>query len=173
MLNCKIIAVDFDGTLCENKYPDIGIPNLDLIQYLKVEQANGAKIILWTCRADDSLARAVNWCYKLGLIFDRINANTIEAIEEYGKDTRKIFAHEYIDDRMSTRFEVPFNSAVKRITGKYSSADAGEDDMWGFAIRGEGVVGYNVYQCKKFRSLFKFVYDDGVVNYEFLEQLRN
>lgn len=24
----KIIAVDFDGTLCENKWPDIGIPNL-------------------------------------------------------------------------------------------------------------------------------------------------
>ena len=24
--NMKIIAVDFDGTLCENKYPEIGEP---------------------------------------------------------------------------------------------------------------------------------------------------
>ena len=23
----NIIAVDFDGTLCENKWPEIGIPN--------------------------------------------------------------------------------------------------------------------------------------------------
>lgn len=22
----KVIAIDFDGTLCENKYPEIGLP---------------------------------------------------------------------------------------------------------------------------------------------------
>lgn len=27
----KIIAVDFDGTLCENKFPEIGNPNWELI----------------------------------------------------------------------------------------------------------------------------------------------
>lgn len=31
----NIIAVDFDGTLCENKWPEIGMPNEELIEYLK------------------------------------------------------------------------------------------------------------------------------------------
>ena len=30
----NIIAVDFDGTLCENKYPEIGEPNMELINFL-------------------------------------------------------------------------------------------------------------------------------------------
>ena len=46
----NIIAVDFDGTLCENKWPEIGMPNEELIEYLKKRQANGEKLILWTSR---------------------------------------------------------------------------------------------------------------------------
>lgn len=42
----NIIAVDFDGTLCENKWPEIGMPNEELIEYLKKRQANGEKLIL-------------------------------------------------------------------------------------------------------------------------------
>lgn len=34
----NIIAVDFDGTLCENKWPEIGIPNEELIEYLKKDR---------------------------------------------------------------------------------------------------------------------------------------
>ena len=30
-MNEQIIAVDFDGTLCENKWPEIGEPNTNLI----------------------------------------------------------------------------------------------------------------------------------------------
>lgn len=48
-----IIAVDFDGTLCENKYPEIGKPNGVLIDDLKMRKDNGAKLILWTCRVGD------------------------------------------------------------------------------------------------------------------------
>ena len=42
----KIIAVDFDGTLCENKWPEIGKANKEMITYLKDRQANGDKLIL-------------------------------------------------------------------------------------------------------------------------------
>ena len=49
----NIIAVDFDGTLCTNKYPDIGEPNKNLIAYLKKRQSNGDKLILWTSRNED------------------------------------------------------------------------------------------------------------------------
>ena len=58
----NIIAVDFDGTLCTNKYPDIGEPNKNLIAYLKKRQSNGDKLILWTSRNEDQTRQAVEWC---------------------------------------------------------------------------------------------------------------
>lgn len=94
----KIIAVDFDGTLCVNKYPEIGDPNKELIAYLKKRQANGEKLILWTSRVDDRLDEAVKWCAEHGLLFDAVNDNLPEIVESFGSNCRKIFANEYIDD---------------------------------------------------------------------------
>lgn len=96
-----IIAVDFDGTLCENQYPEIGEPNNALIEYLKMRQKMGNKLILWTCRVGDKLEQAIDWCRDHGLIFDAVNQNLPEIVESFGGDCRKIFAHEYIDDRHS------------------------------------------------------------------------
>lgn len=95
----NIIAVDFDGTLCTNKYPDIGEPNKNLIAYLKKRQSNGDKLILWTSRNEDQTRQAVEWCKAQGLTFDAVNENLPEIIEAFGGDSRKIFANEYIDDR--------------------------------------------------------------------------
>lgn len=96
----QIIAVDFDGTLCENKWPEIGEPNTELIGYLIMMQKTvGAKIILWTCRAGEMLDKAVNWCSEHGLEFDAVNENLPHIVERFGSDTRKIFANMYIDDR--------------------------------------------------------------------------
>lgn len=106
----EIIAVDFDGTLCENVWPGIGDPNLDLIEHLKLKKSQGAKIILWTCRADEELKEAVDFCSRYGLAFDAINENLPEIIKLFGKDTRKIFANTYIDDRASTVFRLPYNN---------------------------------------------------------------
>ena len=95
----KIIAVDFDGTLCENKWPDIGEPNYELIEYLRQEKLDGAKIILWTCRSGGELDNAIHWCCDRGLMFDAVNDNLPEMVEAFGSNTRKIFANEYIDDK--------------------------------------------------------------------------
>lgn len=95
----KIIAVDFDGTLCKNKWPEIGEANKEMITYLKDRQANGDKLILWTCRVDDMLKNAIDWSAEQGLIFDAVNENLSEIVASFGTDTRKIFANEYIDDR--------------------------------------------------------------------------
>lgn len=90
-MNSKIIAVDFDGTLCENKWPEIGEANEDMIYYLRKRQAEGDKLILWTCRVGDMLRKAINWCYNYGLIFNAVNENLPEIIEHcatakaYGK----------------------------------------------------------------------------------------
>lgn len=104
----KVIAVDFDGTLCSNKYPEIGTANEEIINYLKEQQVNGAKIILWTCRAGLRLGEAIDWCNEKGLYFDAVNKNLPSVIERFGSDTRKIYADEYIDDHMSTIFNLPF-----------------------------------------------------------------
>ena len=58
----KIIAVDFDGTLFENAWPDVGAPIEKNINKLKAEQADGAKVILWTNRVGGALDKAVNFC---------------------------------------------------------------------------------------------------------------
>jgi len=108
MVDFKVIATDFDGTLCENKWPEIGAPNTKLINYLKTEKKFGTKLILWTCREGYKLEKAVDWCRLQGLKFDAVNHNLPEVIELYGGDTRKISADEYIDDKMCAQFELPF-----------------------------------------------------------------
>lgn len=115
-MNNKIIAVDFDGTLCENKWPEIGAPNMELISYLREQQAEGARIILWTNRCGDALKAAVYWCDDRGLLFNAVNDNLPEIIEEFGSNCRKIFANEYIDDRMNKQFNLPFTNEQKPVT---------------------------------------------------------
>lgn len=92
-------AVDFDGTLCENAYPEIGAPNLPLIDKLISRRRLGAKVILWTCREGELLTRAVEFCRCYGLEFDAVNDNTEELKRAYGTNPRKIGADYYIDDK--------------------------------------------------------------------------
>lgn len=106
----EIIAVDFDGTLCENKWPEIGKPNNEVLHYLKRRQVEGAKLILWTCREGKQLEKAVDWCRLQNLKFDVVNRNLPESIEHFGEDSRKIYATEYIDDKNCTKFKLPFKA---------------------------------------------------------------
>lgn len=98
----KVIAVDFDGTLCERNFPDIGAPIMSVIEYVKRKKEQGDTLILWTCRVGRRLTEAVEWCKQYGLVFDYINESAPEMVERYGGDTRKISADEYIDDKMTS-----------------------------------------------------------------------
>ena len=40
MLDFQTIAVDFDGTLCYSKWPELGQPNQALIEYLQEWKRN-------------------------------------------------------------------------------------------------------------------------------------
>lgn len=102
----KTIAVDFDGTLCENKFPDIGSPKPLVIEYIKRQQAKGAHIILHTCRENGTqralLDEAIQFCGDQGIELYAINENPDSTFpEEYGTglDGRKVFADIYIDDK--------------------------------------------------------------------------
>lgn len=110
----NIIAVDFDGTLCENKWPEIGMPNEELIEYLKKRQTNGEKLILWTNRVGNRLDEAVKWSAEKGLVFDAVNENLPEIVEAFGVDSRKIFANEYIDDRNRSIGSCREKSSIER-----------------------------------------------------------
>ena len=95
----KLYAVDFDGTLHTGKYPIIGEPNQDLIDYLTRARENCEKVILWTCREGQLLTEAVNWCKVRGLEFDAVNDNLPENQILWGNNPRKIWADVYIDDK--------------------------------------------------------------------------
>ena len=119
-----IIAVDFDGTLCENNWPEIGEANHDIFTYLlkMKEERKNVKFILWTCRTGELLENAVWWCKDRGLYFDAVNENLESTIAIMGSDSRKIFANEYIDDRNVELFrfmrlgnpDVPFGIVIER-----------------------------------------------------------
>lgn len=97
-INYTIHAVDFDGTLCENRFPEIGEPNMILINELIYKRECGDKVILWTNREGELLGNAVKFCSNLGLEFDAVNDNIPEMIEYLGHNTRKVFANVFIDD---------------------------------------------------------------------------
>lgn len=94
-----IIAVDFDGTLVEDKYPHIGNPRPWVWVNMIKAQRNGAKIILWTSRDGRQLSEAVEFCAKNGLYFDAVNENIPETKCLFKNDTRKVYANEYWDDK--------------------------------------------------------------------------
>jgi hydroxymethylpyrimidine pyrophosphatase-like HAD family hydrolase len=96
-----IVAIDFDGTLVEDKFPEIGAPRIDLIHELRELQENHPdwKFILWTCRTGRRLEEAVEVCERFGLRMDAINDNLEEVKTLYQDNARKIFADVYIDDK--------------------------------------------------------------------------
>ena len=42
----KIVAINFDGTLVEDKFPEIGEPNIGMLSLVKALQAQGVRVIL-------------------------------------------------------------------------------------------------------------------------------
>lgn len=97
--NPIIFAVDFDGTLCENKWPEIGDPNIPLITFLREEQNKGNKVILWTMREGVLLDKAEEWLSEnFQFVPDAVNDNLPELQEAYDNNPRKVFANIYIDD---------------------------------------------------------------------------
>lgn len=97
------IAVDFDGTLFEDAFPEIGKPCKKVIKELKKMQKKGATILLWTCREDieerNYLTEAIEACKEQGIVFDAINDNPFNPYAQGKKQSRKIYANEYWDDR--------------------------------------------------------------------------
>ena len=94
------IAIDFDGTIVEHRYPRIGKEIPFAIATLKQLQTERHLLLLWTVREGKLLDEAVDFCRKRRLEFYAVNANHPE--EEVRNDMtspcRKVVADLYIDD---------------------------------------------------------------------------
>ena len=96
-----ILAIDFDGTIAEHRFPKIGDAVPGAFKWLKKFQEAGALLILLTMRSDgrkdggNYLADAVDFCRANGVEFWAHNTNPEQ---ETWTGSRKVYAHAYIDD---------------------------------------------------------------------------
>ena len=93
------IAVDFDGTIVEHKYPEIGKEILFAFETLRALQEQGHQLILWTFRSGKELDEAVEYCRRNGVEFYAVNSSYPEEEFDEDYDSRKIDADVFIDDR--------------------------------------------------------------------------
>jgi len=94
------ICVDFDGTLVDHRYPEIGKPVPEAMKWLKNFQSYGARIILYTMRSDSDkygpiLTQAVSYVKAGGITLYGINHNPDQ--DDWTKSP-KAYADLYIDD---------------------------------------------------------------------------
>ena len=94
------IGIDFDGTIVEDRFPEIGPERPFATDTLKMLIKEHHQLILWTVREGKYLDDAVNWCREHGVEFYAINNDYPEERPEHNQYfTRKIKADIWIDDR--------------------------------------------------------------------------
>lgn len=120
----KIACVDFDGTVVEDRYPEIGPEVEGATETLRDLAGAGWRLILHTCRCDgntaegrEHLREAVEWLAARGVRLWSVNASRLEDVEQYGvlfvPERHKPSADVYVDDRNLGGF--PGWAAVRRV----------------------------------------------------------
>lgn len=90
-----IAAIDFDGTLVEHMFPEIGPEVPDAFDWLHRFEAGGVRLMLWTMRSGYTLDRAVEFCRERGVEFWGVNESRGQRAWSISP---KQYAHVYIDD---------------------------------------------------------------------------
>lgn len=93
------IAVDFDGTIVEHRYPKIGEEIPFATETLKILAQERHKLILWTVREGELLEEAIEWCRQRGVFFYSVNKDYPEEEKSHNGFSRKLKADLFIDDR--------------------------------------------------------------------------
>jgi hypothetical protein len=93
------IAVDFDGTIVEHRYPAIGEEKLFAFETLRQMQKLGHLLVLWTFRHGKELNEAVDYCRKNGIEFYAVNKSYPEEVFDPDNMSRKLDVDLFIDDR--------------------------------------------------------------------------
>ena len=77
------IAVDFDGTIVEHRYPEIGEERPFATETLRMLIKDQHRLILWSVREGQLLEDAINWCRERGVEFYAVNKDYPEEKEEW------------------------------------------------------------------------------------------
>ena len=93
------IAVDFDGTIVEHRYPKIGEEIPFATETLKILAQERHKLILWTVREGELPEEAIEWCRQRGVFFYSVNKDYPEEEKSHNGFSRKLKADLFIDDR--------------------------------------------------------------------------
>ena len=95
-----VIAVDFDGTIVEHRYPEIGDERPFATETLKMLINDHHRLILWSVREGKLLDAAVEWCRQRGVEFWAVNRDYPEETTDNNQHfSRKLKADLFIDDR--------------------------------------------------------------------------
>ena len=146
------IAVDFDGTIVEDRYPGIGKPVPYAFETLISLQKAGHTLLLWTVREDRLLDEAVEFCRSNGVEFYAVNSES-----PAGGGPRKIRADVYIDDRCVG--ELPDWATIAELLDR-GSAGAGHSFAGAGHSRGkshrrrDNIFKRIAYRCRKSRERF-------------------
>lgn len=158
----KIVAVDFDDTLSTGHWdPDVNKCtyefNRTAIDILRMFQARGGKVIIWTCRTGDHRVHAIQALrMKGGFIPDFVNMDTSEIEDQfgtYGRECQKVYADLYIDDRNTLDRKVDWEQIrgwlrrvgpVKSKEPELSRYEKGikQASQWAQALASTGKKGY-------------------------------
>ena len=115
----KIIAIDFDGTIVEDRYPAIGPLKPGAKSVINWFYDTGCKIIIWTSRAGAPLEAAIQFLSDNGIKYHHVNESCPDNTAQYGGvDTRKIFADVYIDDKSLSPLPEDWYAIASIITDK-------------------------------------------------------
>ena len=89
------ICIDFDGTIVDHAYPNIGAPVPDAIKWMKRWIELDAQLILFTMRSNEDLNEAIRYLNANDLKFYGYNHNPTQ--REW-TNSPKAHGHIYIDD---------------------------------------------------------------------------
>jgi hydroxymethylpyrimidine pyrophosphatase-like HAD family hydrolase len=90
-----IIAIDFDGTIVDHRFPDIGNPVPGANHWIKTWKELGGTLFLWTMRSNEYLEAAIKYIEENKLEFDKYNHNEGQLS---WTNSPKLYAHVYVDD---------------------------------------------------------------------------
>lgn len=124
------IAVDFDGTIVEHRYPEIGEERPFAIDTLKMLINDRHKLILWTVRTGKLLDEAVEWCRQRGVEFYATNKDYPEEVPEKNQHySRKLNSIDYFIDDRNIGGLPDWGTIYRMITRKKSWYDIMDEEM--------------------------------------------
>ena len=122
------IAIDFDGTIVEHRYPEIGPEIPFAVDTLKMLINDRHRLILWSVREGVLLEEAVEYCRKRGVEFYAVNKDYPEEKTTDRNFSRKLKVDLFIDDR--NLGGIPdWGTIYRMINEKKSYADILREEM--------------------------------------------